>query len=52
MVMSGHELLEPTSRVDFGMTWPVHFNVRVHDIGKLDERLLPKLLRYVAEAGS
>lgn len=40
------EKLDPRSRINIGKVYPINHNIKVKDIGQVDEKSLPKLLGY------
>lgn len=43
------EIMEPASRIRFGKTFPVEWNVKVKDIGMVHRAHMSKLIRYWKE---
>ena len=40
------EKLDPKSRINIGKVYPINHNIKVKDIGRVDQNSLPKLLAY------
>lgn len=47
-----NDKMDPASRLRFGKTFPVEWNVKVKDIGKVNSHHLSKLVRYWKEEES
>lgn len=43
---SPDDKLDPRSRINLGRVHPIDHNVKVKNIGDIDERFLPKLVQY------
>ena len=43
---NANEKLDPMARINFGKVYPIEHNVKVKEIGQVDEESIPKLRQY------
>lgn len=47
-----NDKMDPASRLRFGKTFPIEWNVKVKEIGKVSSSHMSKLMRYMREEDS